>query len=216
MPIDIDRDAAHAAAQQELAKPIYPKEALTEQLKDWLEDLVYRLTLDVSSVPGGWFTITVLVIVLALAAIVAIRIAWRTMRTSRGPDHGLFGASELSAAQHRATAEQYAAAADWAAAIRHRLRAIARQLEEDAVLNAVPGRTANELAKDAGRSIPDLAPELRDAATAFNDVTYGGRQGTETAYRMLADLDTQLCARRFTSEAASAPAGAADQWVEVR
>ena len=41
--IDIDRDAAHEAAQRELAKPIYPKASLTERSSDWLDDLLYRI-----------------------------------------------------------------------------------------------------------------------------------------------------------------------------
>jgi hypothetical protein len=50
------------------------------------------------------------------------------MRTDRGGRYALFGEHELSAAEHRATAEQYAASGDWAAAIRHRLRAVDRHL----------------------------------------------------------------------------------------
>ena len=137
--IDIDRDAAHEAAQRELAKPIYPKASLTERLADWLDDLLYRIVQEGSSLPGGWFTISVLLILLAVAIVVAVRIARRTMRTNRGGEHALFDTHELSAAQHRATAEQYAAAGNWAAAIRHRLRAVARQLEEDGVLDPGAG-----------------------------------------------------------------------------
>ncbi|MGZ5226857.1 MAG: hypothetical protein ACXWCS_22085, partial [Burkholderiales bacterium] len=39
--------------------------------------------------------------------------------------------------------ESYAVQGEWAAAIRHRLRAVARQLEETGILNPAPGRTAN-------------------------------------------------------------------------
>ena len=56
--IDIDRDAAHEAAQRELAKPIYPKASLTERLSEWLDDLLYRIVQEGSSLPGGWFTIS--------------------------------------------------------------------------------------------------------------------------------------------------------------
>ena len=212
--IDIDRDAAHEAAQRELAKPIYPKASLTERLSEWLDDLLYRIVQEGSSLPGGWFTISVLLIILAVAIVVAVRIARRTMRTNRGGKHALFDTHELSAAQHRATAEQYAAAGNWAAAIRHRLRAIARQLEEDGVLNPVPGRTATELAKDAGKTVPDLAGELLQAANAFNDVTYGERPGTEPAYRMIADLDDHL--RRGAATTRTPVTPVTDSWTAVR
>jgi hypothetical protein len=214
--IDIDRDAAHEAAQHELGKPIYPKASLTERLVDWFNELLYKLMVEGSSVPGGWFTITVLLILLAVAIVVAVRIARRAMRTNRGDGYALFGQHELSAAEHRAAAEQSAAAGNWAAAIRHRLRAIARQLEQNGVLDPVPGRTATELGRDAGRAIPNLAAELVQAADAFNDVTYGERPGTESAYRMIADLDDHL--RRHTAVAtASALAPAtAEGWADVR
>jgi hypothetical protein len=213
--IDINRDAAHQAAQHELAKPIYPKASLTERLIDWIDELVYKLMAASSSVPGGWFTLGVLVILLAIAIVVAIRIARRTMRTNRG-GYALFGEHELSAAEHRATAEQYAAAGNWSAAIRHRLRAVARQLEESAVLDPIPGRTANELARDAGRTIPNLAAELTRAADAFNDVTYGERPGTESAYRMIADLDDHLRSRASASDTSASVPAATDGWAEVR
>jgi len=214
--IDIDRDAAHEAAQHELAKPIYPKASLIDRVTDWIEELLTKLISEGSSVPGGWFTISVLLILLTIAAVVAVRIARRTMRTNRGRGDALFGEHELSAAEHRATAEQYAAAGNWSAAIRHRLRAIARQLEESAVLDPVPGRTATELARDAGRVIPHLATELTRASEAFNDVTYGERPGTESEYRMIADLDDHLRSRASASDAGTAAPTLADGWAEVR
>jgi hypothetical protein len=214
--IDIDRDAAHAAAQHELAKPIYPKASLIDRLTDWIGELLTRLLIKGSSVPGGWFTISVLLILLAVAVVIAVRIARRAMRTNRGGGHALFGDHDLSAAEHRATAEQYAAVGNWSAAIRHRLRAVARQLEESGVLDPVPGRTATELARDAGRAIPHLAAELTRAAEAFNDVTYGERPGTESGYRMIADLDDHLRSRTSTSDAGAAAHTVADGWAEVR
>jgi Domain of unknown function (DUF4129) len=214
--IDIDRDAAHEAAQHELAKPIYPKASLTERLIAWLDELLYRLADASSSMPGGWLTISVLAILLVIAIVVAVRIARRTMRTNRGGEFALFGNHELSAAEHRATAEQYAAVGNWSAAIRHRLRAVARQLEESAVLDPVPGRTASELARDAGRAIPNLATELTRAAEAFNDVTYGERPGTEAAYRMVAELDDHLRSRTSGSDATAEVSAASDGWAEVR
>lgn len=198
--IDIDRDAAHQAATDELSKPIYTKASATQQLLDWVNELLYRLLQKTASLPGGWLTTAVLLTLLVVVVIVAIHIARRTMRSRRGGDYQLFEAAQLTAAQHRETAQRYAAEGNWTAAIRHRLRAIARQLEETGVLNPSPGRTANELARDAGAALPHLSDELSQAVTAFNDVTYGEVPGTQSAYQMIADLDDHLRMR--------APAGA--------
>jgi Domain of unknown function (DUF4129) len=214
--IDIDRDAAHEAAQHELGKPIYPKASLTERLVAWLDELLYRLADASSSMPGGWLTISVLAILLVIAIVVAVRIARRTMRTNRGGEFALFGEHELSAAEYRKIAEEYAAEGNWSAAIRHRLRAVARQLEESAVLDPVPGRTATELARDAGRATPNLATELTRVAEAFNDVTYGERPGTEAAYRMVADLDDHLRAPTSASGPTAAVPAVSEGWAEVR
>ena len=92
---------------------------------------------------------------------------------------------------------------------------MARQLEEDGVLNPVPGRTATELAKDAGAELAALADEFRQAADAFNDVTYGERPGTEPGYRLIADLDDHLRTRGAAS-ASTASAPAPDTWTTVR
>jgi len=190
--IDIDRDAAHDAAQRELAKPIYPRPSLTELIYDWIEELLYRVVASGSSIPGGWFTVAVLLILVAVGVLVAVRIARRAMRTSRGATSALFGDQDLSATEHRATAERFAASGDWAPAIRHRVRAIARQFEKNGVLDPVAGRTATELARAAGRALPDLVDELTTAAKTFNDVTYGERPGQESQYRMIAALDDKL------------------------
>ena len=201
--IDIDRDTAHEAAQHELAKPIYPKGSLTERLMEWLDDLLYRIVQEGSS--------------RARRLVHHHRAAGHSRRRDRGrrPNRAahdahqprrrpaLFDAQELSAAEHRATAEQYAAAGDWAAAIRHRLRAVARQLEEDggAQPGARPHRHRARHAMPVPRS-PIWQANCSRRAEAFNDVTYGERPGTEPAYRMIADLDDRL----RSTQVARAPA----------
>ena len=214
--IDIDRDGAHLAAQTELGKSIYSKASAAQQFTNWLNEQIYRLSQKTASIPGGWFTTTVLLILLAVAVVVAVHIARRTMRTSRGGDYLLFEAAQLTAAQHRATAESYAAEGNWTAAIRHRLRAVARQLEETGVLDAAPGRTANELARDAGATLPHLTGELSEAATAFNDVTYGERPGTQAAYQMIADLDDHLRSRSPAATSMTGQPVAVESWAQVR
>jgi len=212
----IDRDAAHDAAQRELAKPMYPKPTLAERVSDWINDFLYRLVEHGSKVPGGWFTIVVLLTLLAVAIVVAVRIARRTMKTNRKGDSLLFGIGERSAAEHRATAERYAAEGIWAAAIRHRLRAVARQLEEGGALTTVPGRTANELARETAKFLPELESELGDAAASFNDVAYGERPGTESGYRNIAELDEQIRSRRFAASGDGTAHGGTESWAHLQ
>jgi hypothetical protein len=214
--IDVDRDTAHQAAQRELDKPIYPKGSLNQRLHEWFHELLYRLIEKGSSLPGGWFTLSVLFTVLIVATVIAIRVARRTMRTHHGGDHQLFDSGQLSADQHRATAEAFAAEGNWTAAIRHRLRAVARYLEETGTLDPAPGRTANELAGDAGARIPHLASELFQAATAFNDVTYGERPGTPAAYQMIVDLDDHLRSRSTAGRSKPDQPSTVDSWAPVR
>jgi hypothetical protein len=214
--IDVDRDTAHQAAQRELDKPIYPKGSLTQRVYEWIHDLLFRVIEKGSSIPGGWFTVSVLCVLLVVAIVVAIRVARLTIRTQPG-DYQLFDTGQLSADQHRAIAERFAVEGNWAAAIRHRLRAVARGLEEARILDPVPGRTANELATDAGARLPHLAPELFEAATAFNDVTYGERPGTPAGYQLIAGLDEHL---RSRSTAANRPwpdqPARLNPWAQVR
>ncbi|ORA18032.1 DUF4129 domain-containing protein [Mycobacterium arosiense] len=213
--IDIDRDAAHRVAQDELNKPIYSKGSAREHIVDWLNDLIYRLLQETSTIPGGWLTATALFTLLAIAVVVGVYVLRRTMRTRRGGDYSLFEAAQLTAAQHRVTAENYAAQGDWAAAIRHRLRAVARQLEETRVLTPAPSRTANELARDAAAALPHLSGELTQAATAFNDVTYGEQPGTQAAYQMIAELDDHLRSRWQGGPLAPGRAEAPESWAAV-
>ncbi|KAA0097599.1 DUF4129 domain-containing protein [Mycolicibacterium sp. P1-18] len=214
--IDIDRDAAHDAAQRELSKPIYPRGSLTDQLGRLLDELLFKIMSGGAAVPGGWLTITVLLILVAVAVVVAVRVARRTMRTNRGRSGTLFASGEMSSAEHRAAAEAAASQGNWSTAIRQRLRAVARHLEETGVLMPVPGRTATELARDAGQAVTDQADELHRAATAFNDVTYGELPGTEPAYRMIADLDDHLLNHVVGPADQRGTSGAVDGWVEVR
>lgn len=189
-PIDIDGETAHDAAARELARPIYPKASLHEQFAEWVNDVIHRLMIGGSSLPGGWLTVVVLAALVLAAVIAAVRLARRTM--GRRGDPRLYGGPMLTAADHRERAEVFAAQRDWAAAIRQRVRAIGRQLEESGVLAPVPGRTAVELAWEAESALPDLAGQFSAAATVFNDVTYGEQTGSERNYRLVADLDDRV------------------------
>lgn len=214
--IDVDRDTAHHAAQRELDKPIYPKSSIPQRIQEWFHELLYRIVEQGASLPGGWFTAGVLLTLLIAAVVVAVRIVRRTIHTRHDGDYQLFDAGLLSAAQHRAIAERCADEGNWTAAIRHRLRAVARALEESGTLDPAPGRTANELARDAAEHLPQLGPELVRAANAFNDVTYGEDPGTPEAYQMIAALDDHLRFHSAPGQFGPARQPAVDSWAPLR
>lgn len=141
--------------------------------------------------PGGPAGLIVLLLtVIALAA--ALR--WRLDTSQRGarPSGSLFEDGPRSTADHRAAAEVHAAAGRWNQAVQERMRAIVHSIEERALLDSRPGRTADEAASEAGRALPAHDTRLRAAARAFDDVTYGGRIADQSSYLALLDLDLDL------------------------
>ena len=110
---------------------------------------------------------------------------------------------DRSAADFRADAERFAASGAWAEAVRSRLRAVVRELEERGLVDARPGRTADEIALDAGMRLPSVAADLRAAARLFDDVWYGGRTADSASYDPLVAVDEAVAV-------ATPGAGAAD------
>jgi hypothetical protein len=93
------------------------------------------------------------------------------------------------------------------------MRAVVRSLEERALLEPRPGRTADEAAAEAGRTLPAHTDRLRDAARDFDDVTYGGRTATSEMYHRLTELDRDLERTKpvLTSSSAQSTARSARQ-----
>ncbi|MFD5187516.1 DUF4129 domain-containing protein [Streptomyces sp. NPDC058357] len=194
IPVDTPRVPAREAAEHELSKPMYHEndpnllQQGLDKLWGWISDL-----LDTASgvAPGGPVGLVVLVlIVLGLAAALWWRLG-TPHRTVRSAD-SLFDDRPRSAAEHRKAAEAHAAAQRWNGAVQERMRAIVRSLEERALLDPRPGRTADEAAAEAGRPLPAHAARLHAAAREFDDVTYGGRTAGQQAYLALRALDLDL------------------------
>ncbi|MET8640959.1 DUF4129 domain-containing protein [Streptomyces sp. NPDC004675] len=193
-PVTIPRDPAREAARRELAKRMYHENdpGLLQRALNAFWDWVERLfTAASTATPGG--TLGLVVIVLAVLAVLGA-LWWRLGTPQRTPTASatLFDDRPRSAAEHRAAAEAHAAQGHWSQAVQERMRAIVRSLEERALLDVRPGRTADEAASEAGRSLPGQADRLRAAARDFDDVTYGGRAAGEGTYGRLADLDADL------------------------
>ncbi|MFF4051971.1 DUF4129 domain-containing protein [Streptomyces chartreusis] len=193
-PLTIPRDPAREAARRELSKGMYHEndpswfQRALDSFWDWVEDLFNSAS---TVTPGG--PLGLVVVILVVVAVIGA-LWWRLGTPRRQPTSSaaLFDDRPRSAAEHRAAAEAHAAQGHWNQAVQERMRAIVRSLEERALLDVRPGRTADEAAAEAGLSLPAHTDRLRAAARDFDDVTYGGRTATQQAYQRIAELDRDL------------------------
>ncbi|MER7899079.1 DUF4129 domain-containing protein [Streptomyces sp. NPDC096046] len=193
-PLTLPRDPAREAARRELSKRMYHEDdpslfqRALDAFWDWLGKLFNATS---AATPGG--TLGLVVIILAVIALLAA-LWWRlgTPRRQPASSAALFDDRPRSAADHRAAAEAHAAQGHWNQAVQERMRALVRALEERALLDVRPGRTADEAAAEAGRALPAHTDRLRTAARDFDDVTYGGRSATEQSYHRITELDRDL------------------------
>ena len=198
----IGRDQARELARRELEKQIYHRDdpSIVERILDKINEWIDSLTRTVSgageqSTSGGWIALAVIG---GLLILVAIAVMWRlgAVRGEAARKGALLDDEPMTAKDHRAAAERHAAVGEWPEAIRERLRAIARDLEERIVLEPRPGRTADELAAEAGSALPEVAEEFAAAVRVFDDVWYGGRPGTADGYALLVRLDERVRAAK--------------------
>lgn len=198
VPIEIDRDEAREAARSELSDPIYraAEPSLPQRILDWIAERWQDLVDAAGTLaPGGMGGLVVL-LVLVLAMVLLIRLrAGRLARTHRAR-RAVVGDSTLTAEEHRGLAEAALAAGDFAGAITERFRAIVAELERRAILDAQPGRTADEAAEQGGAQLPGCAVMLRQASRIFDDVHYGDRPATRDGYQLLAQVDDAVRSER--------------------
>ncbi len=209
-PVTIPRDPAREAARRELSKRMYHEndpswfQRALNAFWDWIAELFTKAS---TATPGGTLGLGV-VLVVVVAVLGALWWRLGTPRRTPAAAPALFDDRPRSAADHRAAAQAHAAQGHWNQAVQERMRAVVRALEERALLDERPGRTADEAATEAGRALPAHGARLRSAARDFDDVTYGGRPGTEQTYRNLTALDHDL--DREKPHLASSTAGGAD------
>lgn len=210
----VGRDEARRAAERELSKGIYhsdepgPVQRLIERLLTWIGDTVDRAA---GAAPGGSLG---LLLVFALVVGVIVVVLWRTgplRREARGNVRPV----ELSGRQrpddHRRQADAYAAQGRFAEAVRERMRAIVRELETRGVLEPRPGRTADEVADEAGALVPAVAGDLRTAAAVFDEIWFGGRRASAQADALLRQADEGVRRAQLTVAGAAAVASAGFQ-----
>jgi hypothetical protein len=196
----ITRRAGQQLARRELARAIYQPSVL-QRIKNAASSFLLRLLRDASAhFPGGWWAL--IAVIAAAVLLTAMIISWiRPSRTRIAARSVLLGTAR-SASDHRQEAERLAAAGDYGGAMVESLRAIAVELEERGLVPPRAGRTADELAAEAGRALPGQAAELGAAARLFDDVCYGGRSGSAAGYQRLRDLDARIRAGHGAGSAA--------------
>ena len=196
---DVSGEVARELARQELQDGRYAKaqpSLATRLVKRLLEQVNRLFDSAAASTPGGRAGLVLVLLVLAgLAVLIVVRLR---VASGGGPRQAVFAAgTTLTAAEHRATAEAFAAEGSFDEAVRERLRAIVRELEVRGVLDPRPGRTAGEVAAEAGRLVPALQTPLSRAATTFDEVWYGGRCADAAAYRVVVDVDELVTTTRL-------------------
>jgi hypothetical protein len=187
VPVDIGRDEAQRMAAQELADPRYHADdpSLLERGVQWVLDrLAELLERAGGAAPGGYVGLVALAVLVLLAVVVIRFTVGRVGRLATTTDP-LFEQKPRTADQYRLAADNCAANGAWALAVRERLRAIVRDLEQRDLLEFQPGRTADEAAAQAGAVLAGCATDLREAAWIFDEVWYGQREAT-------AEMDARL------------------------
>jgi hypothetical protein len=196
----LSREEARDAAREELSRQEYDSAQpplLIRLVGRALRALGDLLDGAAEAVPGGPLGLVLLVLLLALlVGTVLVRV--RPGADLRGGRPAVFaGSAVLTAAQHRQAAEAAAAEGRWADAVRERLRAVVRDLEARGVLDPRPGRTAGEVARDAGAMVPGVADDLRRAAVVFDEIWYGGRPADASSYAVLVEVDGRVGSSRM-------------------
>ena len=186
----IGRRTGQRLARDELAKAVYhPHQSFGQWLLGHAGSLLSRFFNATSGViPGGWWAMVALAALGVVVVAVSLRRIGPVARSRRTAAGTLSGHALLTAREHREQAERSATEGDYSAAILEYLRAIAAGLEERGVLIPDLGRTADELAAEAGRLLPGHAAELTAAARLFDDVCYGEQHGTRAGCERLRDL----------------------------
>jgi hypothetical protein len=189
---EIGRRAAQELARRELAKLAS-------------EPLWYRILADIGrafgtasgAIPAGWFGLIALGVL--AAALIAVILIWaRPKASKRLRTSAVLGGQTRTAQQYRLAARRLAAAGAYSGAIIEGVRGIAAELDERGILAPRPGRTANELAIEAGKELPALAADLRAVTRLFDDVRYGDREGTQAGYELVTRLDARAMTAQVT------------------
>ncbi len=208
VPVVPDASTARRWATDELANPIYHQgRSLLARLYDWFNSLFENASTADLGLSAGEVAAIVVLVALVVAGI-AFWVAGPVRRARRATGSAVvLGDDARSSTELRAAADASAARGDWPAAVLDRFRAIVRALEERALLDERPGRTAHEAAEAAGTRLPDHLTDLRRAGRIFDEVCYGKASPGQDTDAWLSALDARLVATRPAARTVQALVG---------
>ncbi|WP_113703191.1 hypothetical protein, partial [Nonomuraea lactucae] len=151
----IGREEAARQAAEELLRAEYDREPLLDRLYRYVQQFIGDL-MDAATGGGATGGVIASAVIVAIIIGMVVLVAWQLRRTSRrnaAAATALFGERRMTAAEHRQAAERLATEGRYTEAVQERLRAIARDLEERALVDGLPGRTADELSAEAARAL---------------------------------------------------------------
>ena len=192
-------DQARSWLEEELARPEYHQESLTDRLLGWLGDLWEWLSQSaLGATPLSTATaIFVLVVLAILVAVAASRVRREPVRRVRGV--GVLAGQGITPDEHRASALQALQQGHYDVALVEAFRAVAGRAVDRGIVEDRPGLTAHELAAELGPAFPPQADALSRAAVLFDVVFYGDQPAADSDARSVLDLDEALRAARPTA-----------------
>lgn len=175
VPVDPDAETAREWARDELSGTIYhERPSLLEQAIRWFLDQLDSIGRAAGALDGRTAAL-VIGAVLLTGVVIALVVAGpvRRSRAARRTSVEVLGDDERTTTELQESADRHSAEGRWGEAVLDRYRAVLRSLEDRAVLDPRPGRTAHEGAEEAGARLPSCADDLRWAGQLFDDVAYG-------------------------------------------
>jgi hypothetical protein len=191
-PVLPGSDEARRWAVEELSKSEY-----REAAPGWLDGLWQNLLDWLRSLDGSGMDATPAAPLIGVAIAVVIAVAIILVRPrlnagSRRSDDVFDADSTFSATDYRARAAAAAAAGEWGEAVVDCFRAMVRTAEDRNVLDARPGRTADEVARELAGPFAAEARRLGWAARTFDGIRYGHEATDGDAYEAMQALDAAL------------------------
>jgi hypothetical protein len=201
VPVDPDAPTAQQWLARELSGAPYqqakpgPIEDLVNRVVDWLSTLVRARSgggaFDIPDLSG---LLPAILVVLVLGLLVVAFLVFgvpRLNRRSKARTGELFE-DDRDADTLRRDARRSAASGDYATAVAELFRALARRLDERAVVSSFPGTTARGFASRAGAAFPDAAERLAVCARDFDAVRYLEEPGTAEQWARIEALEAEL------------------------